>query len=57
MLKFKMISRTCLNFMIVSMVYEKRDYIDVCYEDTYPKKMTKPKATRRVFKLDWQYFS
>ena len=52
MLKFEIISRTCLNFMIVSMGYEKRSYIDVRYENTYPKKKTKPKATRRVFKLD-----
>ena len=38
MLKFKMISRTGLVFMIAFMVYEKRAYIDVRYEDTYPKK-------------------
>ena len=37
---------------------EKGNYIDVHYEDTYPKKMTKPKATRRVFKLDsWYHFN
>ena len=38
MLKFKMIFRTCLNFVIAFMVYEKRTYIDVRYEDTYPEK-------------------
>ena len=38
MLKFKMISRTCLVFMIAFTVYEKRAYIDVCYGGTYPEK-------------------
>ena len=38
MLKFKMIFRTCLNFMIAFIVYEYRAYIDVRYGDTYPEK-------------------
>ena len=36
--KFKMISRTCLIFMIEFMVYDIRAYIDVRYGDTYPQK-------------------
>ena len=36
-LKFKMISRTSFVFMIAFMVYEKMDYIDVCYGGTYPE--------------------
>ena len=36
--KFKIISRTCLIFMIALTVYELRAYIDVCYGGTFPEK-------------------
>ena len=38
MFKFKMISRTCLIFMIVFTVYGLLAYIDVRYGDTYSGK-------------------
>ena len=48
-LKFKIISRTSFVFMIAFMVYEWRAYIDVRYEDTYPKKKDKTKSYSQSF--------
>ena len=50
-LKFKMISRTCLVFMIAYTVYEWRAYIDVGHGGTYPEKNDYNKNNSQSFQV------